>query len=92
MSIMSPAADAPLGSPSAIYRVEDYNARASYKSSDNNGATKPSSSRPKAYTYIPVAIIGAGESGIAAACQLKEQVGGFDQFRVFDRQAGVGGT
>ncbi|KAK8216502.1 hypothetical protein IWZ01DRAFT_518753 [Phyllosticta capitalensis] len=92
MSIMSSTAGAPLGSPSAIYRVEDYNARASYKSSDNNGATKPSSSRPKSYTYIPVAIIGAGESGIAAACQLKEQVGGFDQFRVFDRQAGVGGT
>lgn len=44
-----------------------------------------------AYTYYPVIIIGAGASGIAAACQLKTQLG-FDQFRVFDRQTGVGGT
>lgn len=44
-----------------------------------------------AYTYYPVVIIGAGASGIAMACQLKQQLG-FDQFRVFDRQAGIGGT
>jgi len=44
-----------------------------------------------AYTYIPVIVIGAGESGIAAACQLKAQLG-FDQFRVYDRQSGFGGT
>ncbi|KAI9767224.1 MAG: hypothetical protein M1840_005824 [Geoglossum simile] len=42
-------------------------------------------------TYIPVAIIGAGESGIAMGCRLK-QVLGFDQFRIFDRQSGIGGT
>ena len=44
-----------------------------------------------AYTYYPVLIVGAGASGIAMACQLKQQLG-FDQFRVFDRQAGIGGT
>ncbi|KAF2433927.1 FAD/NAD(P)-binding domain-containing protein [Tothia fuscella] len=43
------------------------------------------------YTYYPVVIIGAGESGIAAACQLKEKLG-FDQFRIFERQSGIGGT
>ncbi|EMD91709.1 hypothetical protein COCC4DRAFT_160937 [Bipolaris maydis ATCC 48331] len=41
--------------------------------------------------YYPVIIVGAGASGIAAACQLKAQLG-FDQFRVFDRQTGIGGT
>ncbi|KAH7080295.1 hypothetical protein BKA63DRAFT_240273 [Paraphoma chrysanthemicola] len=44
-----------------------------------------------AYTYYPVIIVGAGASGIAMACQLKQQLG-FDQFRIFDRQAGIGGT
>ncbi|KAG9206015.1 hypothetical protein G6514_006293 [Epicoccum nigrum] len=44
-----------------------------------------------AYTYYPVIVIGAGASGIAMACQLKQQLG-FDQFRVFERQAGIGGT
>ncbi|ESZ93979.1 hypothetical protein SBOR_5644 [Sclerotinia borealis F-4128] len=43
------------------------------------------------YTYYPVAIIGAGESGIAMGCRLKEVLG-FDQFRIFDRQSGIGGT
>ena len=43
------------------------------------------------YTYYPVVIIGAGESGIAMGCRLKEKLG-CDQFRIFDRQAGVGGT
>lgn len=43
------------------------------------------------YTYYPVLIIGAGESGIAAGCRLKVKLG-FDQFRIFDRQAGIGGT
>ncbi|KAN0117589.1 FAD/NAD(P)-binding domain containing protein [Hyaloscypha variabilis] len=46
---------------------------------------------PGSYTYYPVAIIGAGESGIAMGCRLKEVLG-FDQFRIFDRQAGIGGT
>ena len=44
-----------------------------------------------AVTYYPVVIIGAGAAGIGMACQLKEQLG-FDQFRLFDRQAGIGGT
>lgn len=43
------------------------------------------------YTYYPVVIVGAGESGIAMGCQLKEVLG-FDQFRIFDRQSGIGGT
>jgi cation diffusion facilitator CzcD-associated flavoprotein CzcO len=43
------------------------------------------------YTYYPVVIIGAGESGIAMACRLKQSLG-FDQFRIFDRQSGLGGT
>lgn len=44
-----------------------------------------------AYTYIPVVIVGAGESGIAMGCRLKQKLG-FDQFKIFDRQAGIGGT
>lgn len=44
-----------------------------------------------AYTYYPVVIVGAGESGIAMGCRLKEALG-FDQFRIFERQAGIGGT
>lgn len=44
-----------------------------------------------AYACYPVVIIGAGESGIAMGCRLK-QVLGFDQFRIFERRAGLGGT
>ncbi len=44
-----------------------------------------------AYTFYPILIVGAGESGIALGCRLKEELG-FDQFRLFDRQAGLGGT
>lgn len=44
-----------------------------------------------AYTYCPVLIVGAGESGIAMGCQLKEQLH-FDQFRIYERQSGLGGT
>lgn len=40
--------------------------------------------------YYPVLIIGAGESGIAMGCCLKKKLG-FDQFRIFDRHAGIGG-
>ncbi|POS84710.1 hypothetical protein EPUL_004149, partial [Erysiphe pulchra] len=43
------------------------------------------------YTYYPVAIIGAGESGIATGYRLKEELG-FDQFRIFERQSGIGGS
>ena len=42
------------------------------------------------YTYYPILIVGAGESAIALASRLKEE--GFDQFRLFERQAGIGGT
>jgi cation diffusion facilitator CzcD-associated flavoprotein CzcO len=44
-----------------------------------------------AYTYYPVLIVGAGASGVAMACRLKDELK-FDQFRIFDRQAGIGGT
>ncbi|KAL8781921.1 MAG: hypothetical protein Q9194_000114 [Teloschistes cf. exilis] len=43
-----------------------------------------------AYTYYPVLIVGAGESGIALGSRLREE--GIDQFRIFERQAGIGGT
>jgi len=45
----------------------------------------------KSYTYYPVVIIGAGHSGIAMACRLKDVLG-FDQYRLFDKQSGLGGT
>lgn len=44
-----------------------------------------------AYTYYPVLIIGAGESGIAMGCRLRQALG-FDQFRIFDRKSSLGGT
>ena len=44
-----------------------------------------------ARAYYPVLIVGAGAAGIGMGCQLKQQLG-FDQFRIFDRQAGLGGT
>ncbi|KAF2866032.1 hypothetical protein BDV95DRAFT_611911 [Massariosphaeria phaeospora] len=44
-----------------------------------------------AVPYFPVLVIGAGASGIAWGCRLKEKLG-FDQFRILDRQSGVGGT
>ena len=43
-----------------------------------------------AYTHCPVLIISAGESGIAMGPRLKEKLG-YDQFRIFDRQSGIGG-
>ncbi|KAL0780515.1 hypothetical protein CaCOL14_001850 [Colletotrichum acutatum] len=36
-------------------------------------------------------VIGAGESGIAVGCMLKTKLG-TDDFRIFDRQSGVGGA
>ncbi|RMZ43046.1 dimethylaniline monooxygenase [Aspergillus flavus] len=42
-------------------------------------------------TFYPVVVIGAGASGIAAGCRLKQKCG-CDQFLVFDRQSGIGGT
>ncbi|OQD67603.1 hypothetical protein PENPOL_c003G04081 [Penicillium polonicum] len=44
-----------------------------------------------AHTYYPVLIVGAGESGVAMGCRLKDVLG-TDQFRMFDRQSGIGGT
>ena len=43
------------------------------------------------HTYYPVVIIGAGESGIAMGCRLR-QVLKFDQFRIFDRRPEIAGT
>ncbi|CAG8065033.1 unnamed protein product [Penicillium olsonii] len=43
------------------------------------------------HTYYPVLIVGAGESGVAMGCRLKEVLGR-DQFRIFERQSGIGGT
>jgi cation diffusion facilitator CzcD-associated flavoprotein CzcO len=40
--------------------------------------------------YYPVLIIGAGASGIATGSQLKQKLG-FDQFKIVDRQSGIGG-
>jgi hypothetical protein len=47
--------------------------------------------RKNGYMYYPVVIVGAGESGIAMAHKLKVDLK-FDQFRIFDRQSGLGGT
>ncbi|KAJ5570407.1 uncharacterized protein N7459_009837 [Penicillium hispanicum] len=44
-----------------------------------------------AHTYYPVLIVGAGESGVAMGCRLKDVLG-TDQFRIFERQSGIGGT
>ena len=42
------------------------------------------------YDYYPILIIGAGESGLAMGCRLREKLG-YDQFRILDRQSGIGG-
>lgn len=44
-----------------------------------------------ASTYYPVLVVGGGQSGIALGCRLREKLG-FDQFRIFERQSGIGGT
>lgn len=44
-----------------------------------------------AYTYYPVVVIGAGESGLCMGARL-QQVLGFDQFRIFERKSQLGGT
>ena len=41
-------------------------------------------------SYYPVVVIGAGGSGIAAACQLKRKLG-LEHFRIFERRSGIGG-
>lgn len=44
-----------------------------------------------AFTYYPILVVGGGLSAIALGCRLKEKLG-FDQFRIFERQSGIGGT
>lgn len=41
--------------------------------------------------YYPVVVIGAGASGIAMGHNLKHKLG-LEQFAVFERQSGIGGT
>jgi cation diffusion facilitator CzcD-associated flavoprotein CzcO len=43
------------------------------------------------FTYYPVLIIGAGESGIAMGCRLRADLD-CDQFRIFERKSAIGGT
>lgn len=40
--------------------------------------------------FYPVLIIGAGPSGIAMGCRLSEKMG-FQDFKIFERQSGIGG-
>ena len=42
-------------------------------------------------TFYPVVVIGAGFGGIGMGVNLKTKLG-LDDFRIFDRQAGIGGT
>lgn len=39
--------------------------------------------------FVPITIIGAGFSGIAAGCRIKDKLG-FTQFKIFDRMGEVG--
>lgn len=41
-------------------------------------------------TYYPVVIVGAAASGLCMGWKLKEKLG-IDQFKIFDRQSGIGG-
>ena len=41
--------------------------------------------------YYPVLVVSAGAAGVALGCRLKEKLGS-DQFRIFDRQSGIGGN
>ena len=60
-------------------------------SQHGNSIARANGYEADASTYVPVAIIGAGESGIAMGCRLKQKLG-FDQFRIYDRHDGIGGT
>ncbi|KAL7917226.1 hypothetical protein ACQKWADRAFT_326084 [Trichoderma austrokoningii] len=55
------------------------------------GPSKPRGYAASGSTFYPVVILGAGMGGIGMACQLKSMLG-FDQFRIFERQSGIGGT
>lgn len=41
--------------------------------------------------HYPVAIIGAGATGLAMGYRLKEEFG-LNDFKIYDRQSGIGGT
>lgn len=47
--------------------------------------------REHGYTYYPVVVVGAGLAGVAMAYRMHVDMK-FDQFRVFERQGGIGGT
>lgn len=47
--------------------------------------------RKLGYTYYPVVVVGAGLAGVAMAYRLSKDLK-FDQYRIFERQAGIGGT
>lgn len=47
--------------------------------------------QPYQHLRFPVVILGAGVSGIATACLLKKKLG-LSDFRIFDRQGGIGGA
>lgn len=47
--------------------------------------------QPSQQLRFPVVILGAGESGIAAGCLLKKKLG-LSDFKIFDRQGGIGGA
>jgi cation diffusion facilitator CzcD-associated flavoprotein CzcO len=52
---------------------------------------RKSMSKDTEFTYIPLIVIGAGAAGISMGCRLKSELQ-FDQFRIFDRLSGIGGT
>jgi cation diffusion facilitator CzcD-associated flavoprotein CzcO len=52
--------------------------------------TSSTNEKDRRIPYYPVLIIGAGASGIAAGSQLKQKLG-FEQFKIVDRQSGIGG-
>ena len=52
--------------------------------------TSPNNAKKRKTTYYPVLIIGAGATGIAAGSQLREKLG-LEEFKIIDRQSGIGG-
>lgn len=50
----------------------------------------PNSENKGETPYYPVLIIGAGATGIAAGSQLKQKLG-LKEFKIIDRQSGIGG-
>ena len=52
--------------------------------------TSPNNVKKRKTTYYPVLIIGAGATGIAAGSQLRQKIG-LKEFKIVDRQSGIGG-